>query len=230
MPAQARPCGHAGRSKVPVQDPDARLVEQTRAGDRAAAEELYRRYERRAYNLALRMVGNPWDAADITQEAFLKAFTALKDFRTEARFGTWLHRIVLNTSYDHLRRRRPEPTEPESLERATEAFAGRNQPPREPAETDHLPEPLRAALLALPEGFRLAVVLCDLLGFGYAEAAEILEVQEGTIKSRLFRARALLARDLQARGYLEGEARNVPEGPAVKDDANGQIALDTQDG
>jgi RNA polymerase sigma-70 factor, ECF subfamily len=194
-----------GRRDLTPQDPDGPLVRRAQQGDREALAELYRRHERRAYNLALRITGDPWEAADVGQDAFVKALSALKDFRTEARFSTWLHRIVLNTAYDHLRRRRPETLEEEALEHAAQGSRS-SFGPGDPGIVDPLPQPLREALLALPEPFRLAVVLCDLLDFGYAEAADILQVREGTIKSRLFRARALLARDLTARGYVGGVA------------------------
>ena len=94
-------------------DVDVILVERARTGDEDAMTELYRRHERRAYNLALRTLGNPWDAADVAQETFIKAFKNLDSFKGEARFGTWLHRIVVNAAYDHFRRHRPEPMEAE---------------------------------------------------------------------------------------------------------------------
>lgn len=186
-------------------DLDADLVDRARGGDSVALTELYRRHERRAYNLALRTLGNPWDAADVCQEAFIKAFRNLDSFKGEARFGTWLHRIVVNAAYDHLRRQRPEPMDSEILDDLSS--------PTGPAETvgtgrggidpaiDGLSDPLRDALMSLNEGFRFAVVLCDLLGFPYSEAAEILGVQEGTIKSRIFRAREALAVALVEAGY-----------------------------
>jgi RNA polymerase sigma-70 factor (ECF subfamily) len=199
---------------LPGQDPDEALVREAREGSRLAMEELYRRHERRAFNLALRVVNDPWDAADITQDAFIKAFTGLDRFRTQARFGTWLHRIVLNAAYDHLRRRRAQPMDDEALALAAEGERRRAGLQAPAPSTDPLPQPLRAALISLPEAFRLAIVLCDLLGFAYAEAAEILEVREGTIKSRLFRGRALLAADLQRRGYLDAQQRpGNPEDP-----------------
>lgn len=195
------------------QDTDYALVARARAGHEDALEELFRRYEQKAYNLALRMLGDPWDAADVTQEAFIKAFNALDQFRGEAQFGTWLYRIVVNATRDHLRRRQTEPLEHDELDR----LAGLNVPDapghlvgarqnRVDPVADGLSPPIIEALKALDERFRLAVVLCDLLGFDYAEAARILEVQEGTIKSRIFRARAQLAARLRELGY-------APAGP-----------------
>ncbi|MBC7294438.1 MAG: sigma-70 family RNA polymerase sigma factor, partial [Thermoleophilia bacterium] len=188
------------------------LVRRARQGDTDALAELYRRHEQRAYNLALRTVGNPWDAADVTQEAFIKAFRNLDSFRGESRFSTWLYRIVVNAAYDHLRRQQPEPMEAETLDGLTGPAGsatklGASEGGIDPA-LDSLSEPLRRALLGLNEGFRLAVVLCDLLGFPYQEAAQILGVQEGTIKSRIFRAREALAAALTEAGYEIPDVRN----------------------
>jgi len=186
--------------------------------------ELYRRHERRVYNLALRTLGNPWDAADVAQEAFIKAFKNLDSFKGEARFGTWLHRIAVNAAYDHLRRRKPEPMESEVIDdlsgpSGTASVVATGRHGIDPA-VDGLSEPLRNALMDLDEGFRFAVVLCDLLGFPYIEAAEILGVQEGTIKSRIFRAREALATALVASGYetpatASQDARNRDDDNAV---------------
>jgi len=186
-------------------DVDADLVERARTGNEEALAELYRRHERRAYNLAVRTLGDPWDAADVVQEAFIKAFRNLDSFKGEARFGTWLHRIVVNACYDHLRRHRPEPMDSEILDDLSSpsgpaAVVASGREGIDPA-VDGLSEPVRKALMSLNEGFRFAVVLCDLLGFPYNEAAEILGVQEGTIKSRIFRAREALANALAEAGY-----------------------------
>jgi len=170
------------------------LLKDARAGDREALGELYRLHSRRVYNLTLRMTGDPAEAADLTQDAFLKAFGAIGSFRGDSGFGTWLHRIAVNTVRDHFRKSRPQPTDEVSLERLVEE-ADTPRASRAPAE-DRLSDEVMAALTALPEDFRLTVVLCDLLDYSYAEAAEILEIAEGTVKSRLFRARALLARSL----------------------------------
>jgi RNA polymerase sigma-70 factor (ECF subfamily) len=188
-----------------VRDEDADLVTRARAGDDGAVTELYRRHESRVYNLALRTLGNHWDAADVAQEAFIKAFRNLGSFKGEARFGTWLHRIAVNAAYDHLRRQKPEPMDSEILDglsgpTGSAAVVGSGRDSIDPA-VDGLSGPLRAALMGLDEGFRFAVVLCDLLGFPYSEAAQILGVQEGTIKSRIFRAREALAATLTGVGY-----------------------------
>lgn len=202
-----------------VRDADAHLVQRAREGDSDAVTELYRRHERRVYNLALRTLGNPWDAADVSQEAFIKAFRSLDSFKGESRFTTWLHRIVVNAAYDHLRRQRPEPMEAEIIDdisgpSGSGAVVGSGREGIDPA-VDGLSDPLRQALMSLNEGFRFAVVLCDLLGFPYSEAAEILGVQEGTIKSRIFRAREALAAALVEAGYDLPGTRNPERGDGV---------------
>ncbi len=203
-----------------VCDDDIELVGRARSGDDSALTELYRRHERRVYNLALRTLGNHWDAADVAQETFIKAFRNLDSFKGEARFGTWLHRIAVNAAYDHLRRHKPEPMEAEIIDdlsgpSGAAAVVATGRHGIDPA-MDGLSAPLRTALMELDEGFRFAVVLCDLLGFPYVEAAEILGVQEGTIKSRIFRAREALATALVASGY-EVPANSVqnPRNPDV---------------
>lgn len=207
-------------------DGDALTVERARKGDEEALTQLYRRHERRAYNLALRTLGDSWEAADVTQEAFIKAFRNLDSFKGEARFSTWLHRIVVNAAYDHLRRTRPEPMDSEILDGLTggsgAAVVASGREGIDPA-VDGLSTPLRNALMSLNDGFRFAVVLCDLLGFPYNEAAEILGVQEGTIKSRIFRAREALAAALVEAGYEQPLGQR--ENPAREGERN-PIGLD----
>lgn len=205
-----------------TKDQDTALVARARAGDHDAQTELYRLHSGRAYNLAYRMLGDSWDAADVLQEAFVKAFGALEGFKGDARFSTWLHRIVVNAVYDHQRRRRADPTEDDVIDRLAAPGgggrpAGNIQAGVQP-HMDGLSEPMRAALMSLNEGFRLAVVLCDLLGFDHIEAAEILGVQEGTIKSRIFRARALLAAHLRENGHPDVDpspGNHVGSGPVT---------------
>jgi RNA polymerase sigma-70 factor (ECF subfamily) len=202
-----------------VRDADTHLIERARDGDTDALTELYRRHERRVYNLALRTLGNPWDAADVAQEAFIKAFRNLDSFKGDSRFTTWLHRIVVNAAYDLLRRQKAEPMDGDVLQDLSGpdragAVVGSGREGIDPA-ADGLSDPLRDALMSLSEGFRFAVVLCDLLGFPYDEAAQILGVQEGTIKSRIFRAREALATALIKAGYdIPGE-RNRASGRGV---------------
>src|SRR5690349_21523299 len=136
--------------------------------------------------VALRTVRDPELAADCVQDGFIAAFRRADSFRGDAAVTTWLHRIVVNACLDRLRRRRPTAPLPEyeSLELADQHD--------EYASIESAID-VRAALAQLPEGQRLALVLVDMHGLGVAEAAEILGVAEGTVKSRCARGRAALA-------------------------------------
>ena len=130
------------------------------------------------------MIGSPDEAADAVQEAFLRAWLALPDFRRGSRFSTWLYRIAVNAAHDQRTKRRPEPAE--TVE--TEAD------PTDPFLARELSTDLQRALDALDDAYRTAVVLYDILGCSYVEIAEITGVAEGTVKSRIFRGRTELAR------------------------------------
>ncbi|HZD00232.1 MAG TPA: sigma-70 family RNA polymerase sigma factor [Actinomycetes bacterium] len=171
-------------------------------GDRAAFGQLVARHERRVYGLCLRVLGSREDAEDATQETFLAVLRRAASFRGEAAFSTWLFRIAVNAATDQARRRgraRAVPLETEEL--AAAAPSGSDP-------SGAVPDALavQAALCRVPEDFRATLVLCDLYGFPHAQAAEILQIPVGTVKSRLFRARLALGEQLAA-----GEAR--PPGP-----------------
>lgn len=172
-------------------DPDATLVRQARRGDRRAFELLVERHERRLYTLAARVLGSADGAADAVQEAFLRAWLALPRFRGEALFATWLYRICLNAARDQ-RARAQAGLAPEVDAEAPD--------PRDGIAAGELAGALQQALAELDGDFRVAVVLYDVLGCSYAEVAEATGAPEGTVKSRIFRGRAELARRLGTRG------------------------------
>ena len=162
-------------------------------GDPGAFGELVARHERRIYGLCLRILGNREDAEDATQEAFLAALRKACSFRKAAAFSTWLYRIAVNAATDQARRRgraRLAALDPED--------AGLAAPGGELGEVVAAAVAVQTALAQVPEEFRVAVVLCDLYRVPYAEAAQILEVPVGTVKSRVFRGRAALADRLGA--------------------------------
>jgi RNA polymerase sigma-70 factor (ECF subfamily) len=167
------------------QGTDEELVRRAQRGDRAAFDQLVVRHRHRVYAVALRLTRNPADAEDALQETFLNAYRALGRFGGRARVSTWLYRIAANASYDVINRRhgRDQPLDDGVYEPAS---------PRDPYAQDAQRRALEQALAALPEEFREAVVLCDIAGLGAGEAAELLGVPAGTVKSRVFRARALL--------------------------------------
>lgn len=180
-------------------------VEAARRGDVDAFNQLIERYQRPAYSLAYRTLGEAEAAADATQEAFLSAFRAVHDFRGQS-FKAWLLRIVVNACYDELRRRQRRPAA--SLEamaeqtevelRSSDAIHG----PEATAARYETAEVIQQALQRLPPDQRMVVVLCDVQGMSYEEAAVVLDVAMGTVKSRLSRARARLRDELVARGEL----------------------------
>jgi RNA polymerase sigma-70 factor (ECF subfamily) len=188
----------------PVLD-DLSQVEAARRGDVDAFNQLIERYQRPAYSLAYRTLGEAEAAADATQEAFLSAFRAVHDFRGQS-FKAWLLRIVVNACYDELRRRQRRPAA--SLEamaeqtevelRSSDAIHG----PEATAARYETAEVIQQALQRLPPDQRMVVVLCDVQGMSYEEAAVVLDVAMGTVKSRLSRARARLRDELVARGEL----------------------------
>ncbi len=179
-------------------DPDSAVVERCIKGDEAAWEDLVRIHTRRVYGLCYRFCGKDSEAQDLTQEVFLRVFRTVKSFRaTEGAFSVWLCRVTRNLLIDHYRRTR--------LDRATDALedqlpvleeARTAQPDRILAgrETSEI---VQAGLEKLSPELREAVILRDLQEFEYREIAQVLNIPEGTVKSRINRGRAELARVLR---------------------------------
>lgn len=176
-------------------DPDLLLVRRAKAGEQRAFELLVRRHQDRVYAVARGVVRHPEDAADVTQEAFIAVLRHLDTFQEGAAFTTWLHRITLRKAYDHLRRRVPEPQDPTSA-----AFATIESRDTDPHGTGLDRTALLESIARLDTAFRDAVLLVDVAGLGVEEAAAALGVAPGTIKSRVFRGRAALARELGTHG------------------------------
>ena len=178
---------------------DAALLRAHAAGDPDAFAEIVRRHRDRLWAVALRTVGDREDAADALQDALLSAYRAAERFRGDSAVTTWLHRIVVNACLDRMRRRQSRPTVPLPETDVTPA----------PAADRDTALVVREALATLPPEQRAALVLVDVQGYAVAEAAEILGVAEGTIKSRCARGRARLAVLL---GYLRNPDHdgNVP--------------------
>lgn len=171
------------------------LVRRAKAGEQRAFEELVRRHQDRVYSVALGVVRHPEDAADVAQETFIAVLRHLDTFQEGAAFTTWLHRIALRKAYDQLRRRVPEPLDPDGL-----AVMRQEARDPDPQGTGIARSAILEAIAALDEPFRDAVLLVDVAGLGVEEAAAALGVAGGTIKSRVFRGRAALARELGTRG------------------------------
>jgi len=171
---------------------DQELVAAHVAGDPTAFDDLVRRHRDRLWAVALRTLGNPDDAADAVQDGLLKAFRAAGSYRGEAAVTTWLHRIVVNACHDLTRRRAARPAVPlgdRDLPSFEDAPAGRD-----------ISLTVLTALRGLPFDQAAALVLVDIEAFSVAEAAEILAVPEGTVKSRCARGRVQLAAVLADEG------------------------------
>ena len=172
---------------------DDELIVRHRDGDQGAFGVLVARHRDRAWAVALRTLGDPNDAADAVQEAFVKAYRTVGAFRGDALFTTWLHRIVVNACLDAMRRSRARPTSP--LDEGAASVAD----PSDPIGRTELGHDVVAALTRISPDQRAAIVLVDVEGYSVDEAAALLDVPAGTIKSRCHRGRAQLAELL---GYL----------------------------
>ena len=155
-------------------------------------EEVARTHGRFLYNVAYRLTGNDDDAYDLVQEALLRVRKGLETYQPGSMEG-WLSRIVTNVFLDEVRRKRRRPVEvmPDDPERLLPSAPGADEP------TDRLSDDVQAALRRLPEDFRTAVVLCDVVGLSYEEIAEAISVPVGTVRSRIHRGRRLLRTALQ---------------------------------
>jgi RNA polymerase sigma-70 factor (ECF subfamily) len=182
--------------------PDRELLSAHCAGDPDAFGEIFRRHRDQMWALALRTTRDPELAADAVQEAFIAAFRGADSFRGEAAVTTWLHRIVVNSCLDRLRRIKPVAPLPDA---DLNVLADKN-------DHHHSVEvrlDVRAALEQLPQGQRMALVLVDMHGLTIAEAASILDVAEGTIKSRCARGRASMV-PLLGLAPPSGTSRTLP--------------------
>lgn len=146
---------------------------------------LVRKYHNRIINIANSLSGNAADAEDIAQEAFLKVYHNLKDFRNQARFSSWLYRITLNTAYDHLRKNKRKTASLDELDYS-------RIPDNKNSEDILAKETLRKALDKIPFDFRSALILKEIEGLSYEEIAQTLKIRLGTVESRIFRARRML--------------------------------------
>jgi RNA polymerase sigma factor (sigma-70 family) len=155
-------------------------------------EEVAQRHGRFLYNVAYRLTGNDDDAYDLVQEALLRVRKGLQTYRPGSMEG-WLSRIVTNVFLDEVRRRKRRPLEalPDDPERLLPASPAADEP------LDRLPDDVQDALRSLPEDFRVAVVLCDVVGLGYEEIADTLEIPVGTVRSRIHRGRRMLRERLR---------------------------------
>lgn len=190
---------------------DTALVERALNNDLAAFEQLVSRYQNKIIGFVARMLNDADEAEDVAQEVFIKAYRSLDSFRGASSFSTWLYRIATNLCIDRARKRKRSPKSAYSLDepidKDDEGSGGRELPdwsaePQQGVERDELRRQVRQTMAEMPEKLRTVLVMCDLQGMAYEEIAAALDCPIGTVKSRLFHARADLARRL--RPYMHG--------------------------
>ena len=196
------------RFRIP-QEQEQTLLLRARQGDREAFVELLQPYQERVYGVALKLLGNREDAAEVAQEAFLRTFWKITGFRAEAHFYTWLYRITLNLCHERLARRKremPRYTPPTDAEDSSDASSQEIQladpaaSPREQAAQSERIALVRQALARLDEGDFQLLILREFDHLSYEELAMVLGVPAGTVMSRLHRARQALAQELKRMG------------------------------
>jgi RNA polymerase sigma-70 factor (ECF subfamily) len=182
---------------------DQRIVERIQSGDQKAFALLVSKYQRKLMRLVSRFVRDSAEAEDVVQEAFIKAYRALPQFRGDSAFYTWLYRIGINTAKNYLvtqRRRAPTSTDADVQEAETfdEADNLRDiNTPESLLATKQIAETVNQAMQALPEELRVAITLREMEGLSYEEIADVMGCPIGTVRSRIFRAREAIANKLR---------------------------------
>jgi len=203
-------------AKLTAKQPESDLTEadairQAKDGDAVAFEHLYKAHCRRVYGLCLRMIKNPAEAEDLTQQAFLQLFRKIGTFRGESGFSTWLHRVTVNIVLMHLRRKKPTEILCEDLDRR----ASDDEGPREHASSDTSMLGaierfnLMRAIRKLPSGYKQIFLMHDVIGYEHSEIAGLLGCSTGCSKSQLHKARKRLRRLLQGE-QVRAEVGIVP--------------------
>ena len=189
------------------------LVKKSQSGDIESFELLISAYDKRAYNIAYRIMGNEEDAKDMAQEALLRIYKSIKDFKGQSSFSTWLYRIVTNVCLDELRRRKNEKYI--SMDSTIQTDSGElhmelcsdKETPESVYERVEQKELIMNAIGELSEDYKSAIVLRDIQGFSYEEISKMLDCSLGTVKSRINRARNMLRERLKSCMELSHEYR-----------------------
>lgn len=191
MAADATAAGCEERNvTVHTLDDETRWIRQARSGDSRAFEALYRLHADKVYGLCLRMTGNPSEAEDCAQEAFIQAWTKLDKFRGDSAFGTWMHRVAVNAVLGRMRKSRREQDRIRAVSEVASA-------PESIGDSGGM-EDLEQAINELPSGARHVFVLSAVYGYSHDETGDMLGIASGTSKAQLHRARRLLAQQLKA--------------------------------
>ncbi|MCD6423701.1 MAG: RNA polymerase sigma-70 factor [Elusimicrobia bacterium] len=187
---------------------DLGLVSLAKQGDRSAFSELVKRYEKKVYALALRIMQNPEDASDVLQDTFIQVFKKIKDFKEKSRFSTWLYRIAYNECLMRKRKKQiptvsiDEPLVLASGEELKQEIVDWSSNPLATIENKELKNKLEEAISKLPGEYRDVVVLKDIEGLSHKEIADMLKISIPNVKTRLHRARMFLRKELS--DYFKG--------------------------
>ena len=205
-----------------TREQEAAVIQAVLDGDVNAYEALVKEYEKNVYNLALRMTGNSEDAADMAQEAFIKAYNSLTAFRGDSKFSVWLYRIVSNVCLDFLRSRSRKQTvslstENDDGEEVELDIADETHSPEQLLDRSLTRDAVRRGLAALPPDHREILLLREIQGLSYEEIADVLGLEAGTVKSRIFRARKKLCSFLIKDG-------NIPEFVSSSKERGGELS------
>jgi RNA polymerase sigma-70 factor, ECF subfamily len=215
LPEPRRPAEAKSRSDEPS---DADLLQAHIDGDPEAFGKLFARHRDRLWAVAIRTLGDPEEAADALQDAMISAFRRAGSFRGDSAVTTWLHRIVVNAALDRMRRRSARPTVGGGDEEVLDSLASGRTPVSDPSGATDTQLDVQDALRHLVPDQQAALVLVDMLGYSVADAAAVLGVSQGTVKSRAARGRArLLPRlaHLRPAGPAEQESGNRSASPRV---------------
>lgn len=181
---------------------DQQLVERVKQGEKAAFDLLVLKYQQRIVNLVSRFVRNPSDALDVTQEAFIKAYRAMPNFRGESAFYTWMYRIAVNTAKNYLAVQSRRPLEIDQDITEIEQIEGNSalkdyDTPEHLLLRDEIQETVVNAIEELPDDLKVAITLREVEGMRYEEIAIAMDCPIGTVRSRIFRAREAIDKQLK---------------------------------
>ncbi len=185
-----------------TQEEDQQLVERVQRGDKRAFDLLVLKYQHKILGLIVRFVRDPHEAQDVAQEAFIKAYRALANFRGDSQFYTWLYRIAINTAKNYLVSRGRRPPESDVSAEDAEFMDGDHglkdiESPERLMLRDEIEATVHRAIAALPEDLRTALTLREFDGLSYEDIAAVMQCPVGTVRSRIFRAREAVDKALQ---------------------------------
>ena len=184
------------------QEQDQQLIERVQKGDKRAFDLLVIKYQQRILALVVRFVRDPQEAQDVAQEAFIKAYRALANFRGDSAFYTWLYRIAINTAKNYLVSRGRRPPDSDVAADEAEFFEGEHalkdiDSPERLLLRDEIEATVQRTLQQLPEDLRMALSLREFDGLSYEDIAQTMQCPVGTVRSRIFRAREAIDKALQ---------------------------------